>query len=186
MGSSSRAPPCQPDLLGDRLERGRGDAVAEEDAAGGFDDLLARALAATLAARDPRRDLGGLRSLRRGLEADFGAFVETSRTPCTAIRKFVHRRKIHHRPILSTNGQFSCYVSFMKTLIHEITMASTASRLRSRRSARGFTFNQFLIKADQPLLFHTAPDACSRRVAGDRARHSTVEPPLDRVRPRRV
>ena len=27
----------------------------------------------------------------------------------------------------------------------------------------GFTFNQFLIDADRPALFHTGPRACSRR-----------------------
>ena len=73
----------------------------------------------------------------------------------------------------------------METQIDEI--ADGVYRLSTFPDAgpAGFTFNQFLVDAEEPLLFHTGPRRCSRSVAsrgqGDAGRPAA----LDHVRPLR-
>ena len=51
----------------------------------------------------------------------------------------------------------------------------------------GFTFNQFLIDADEPLLFHTGPRRMFPLVVGCRKpRHATRAAAVDHVRSRRI
>ncbi|MEM9287445.1 MAG: MBL fold metallo-hydrolase [Pseudomonadota bacterium] len=47
----------------------------------------------------------------------------------------------------------------MKTTTHEIAPAIFKIRTELPDDGDGFTFNQFLIRADQPLLMHTGPKA---------------------------
>ena len=72
----------------------------------------------------------------------------------------------------------------METTVAEI--APDIYRLSTFVSPPGLVFNQFLVDADEPLLFHTGPRAMFPLVAAAAARcHFRAEPSVDHVRPLR-
>ena len=76
----------------------------------------------------------------------------------------------------------------MQTNIHEI--ADGVYRLSTcvpEVAPGGFTFNQYLIDAEEPLLFHTGPRQMFDLVAAGRRQGARRRAPaLDHLRPRRV
>ena len=76
----------------------------------------------------------------------------------------------------------------METRISEIAdgIYRLSTFVPGDRAASGFTFNQFLIDADEPLLFHCGPRAMFSVGFGRRGASAAAgAAALDRVRPRR-
>ena len=77
----------------------------------------------------------------------------------------------------------------METNLHEIAdgIYRISTLVPEVAPPAGFTFNQFLINADQPLLFHTGPRAMFPLVAEAVAKVVPLDvPAVDLLRPRRV
>src|ERR1035437_10045383 len=90
-----------------------------------------------------------------------------------------YRPAHHRRPILIEHSEIRPRITAMETRINEV--ANRIYRLSTfvpGIGPTGFTFNQYLIDDDEPLLFHTGPRAMFPLVA---AAISTITP-LERVR----